>query len=368
MTRRIWLASFILLLTVSVQAQNKSLNKLIHNVVRMGVDYEETPGLVIGVIDRDSSYVFSFGETERGNSQKPDGNTLYEIGSVTKVFTAALLPLLEKEGVLNTEDAVSEYFEDLSHLEYKEKDLSLRDLATHSSGLPRLPHNLGSKEKEAEQPYAHYTQQDLMQFLGKYQLTKPIGQKYAYSHTGYALLGETLGKATGEQYSSLLENYLFKPLAMNDTRIHLSDSQQERLAQGYSLVKAVPNWKFQSFESAFGLKSSVNDLLKWLSMHLGDTNEDLENILKANCVEQLDTETVDVYMATGWHILRLNKRFPDVLVHSGVTNGHTAYISFVKETHTAVVVLGNSKKSLSELGLTILETINYNWKLRKAKS
>ncbi len=357
----IWMA----LTVFQLNAQNKSLDKLIHNMVRMDVDFSKTPGLVIGIIDRDSTYIYGFGETERDNNQKPDGNTIFEIGSVSKVFTAGLLPLLEKENLLNPEASVSEYFPELAHLQYKNKAVSLKHLSTHSSGLPRLPHNLGDREEDANQPYALYTQADLLAFLNKYQLNNDVGQEYTYSHSGYALLGEILEKAGKAPYSDLLNKYLFEPINMQDTRMHLNTEQQERMAQGYSLVKAVPAWQFQSFESAFGLKSTANDLLKWLKVHLGDTHTELGEILAQNCEAQLDTKTPDIYVGTGWHIMRMHKRFPDIIVHSGMTNGHTAHISFVKETHTAVVVLGNSKKSLSELGLTILETINYNWNLKK---
>ncbi len=344
-----------------VLAQNKSLDKLVHNVVKRGVNFEETPGLVIGIIDKDSTYIYGFGETKKGNGITPDANTIYEIGSVTKVFTASLLTLLEHKAQISYQDTIGQFFPQL------QQPVTLYDLATHSSGFPRLPHNLGSREQDADQPYAHYTNEDLLEFLQDYILTKPTGETYTYSHCGYGLLTEILEIYSGESYDKLLQNNLFNTLKMNDTRVILDNDQQTRLAQGYSLVNAVSAWQFSSHEGTFGLKSTVNDLLKFLSMHLGDHHQDLENILRPNLEKQFLTNRYDVHIGKGWHILRTRKRFPNIYLHSGITNGYNAYISFVPDTHTAVVVLGNSKKSISEIGMTLLETINFNWRAKKVK-
>jgi len=356
-----YFVTFIFCLPTFIYAQNESLDKLINHIIKKEINFDEIPGLVIGVIDADSTYVYGFGETKKGNEQQPDGNTIYEIGSVTKVFTASLLTLLEDEELLNYKDTIGQYFPELK------QPITLHDLVTHSSGFPRLPHNLGTKEQDANQPYANYLNEDLLDFLQNYILTKPAGTEYDYSHCGYALLTQIIESTTGKKYEQILQDKLLNSLKMNDTRIILDKEQQERFAQGHSLINEVPAWQFSSFEGAFALKSSVNDLLRFLSMHLRDHHTNLENTLRTNLDKQLLTTRYDVHIGRGWHIIRTRKRFPDVYVHSGVTSGFNSYISFVPETHTAVVVLANSKKSISEIGMVLLETINFNWKMKKKR-
>jgi len=209
-------------------AQNESLDKLIKNIIKREVNFKETPGISIGIIDSDSTYTYNFGETQKGNGQTPDANTIYEIGSVTKVFTAALLTIMEHENLLTYKDSIGQYFSELK------QPITLLQLANHSSGFPKLPHNFGSKEQDANQPYINYTQEDLLLFLENYILTKSSGEKYAYSHTAYALLTEIIEKAGNATFDELLQDYLFNHLEMNDTRIILDDKQQIRLTQGNS--------------------------------------------------------------------------------------------------------------------------------------
>jgi len=339
-------------------AQNESLDKLIKNIIKRELDFDETPGISIGIIDPDSSYIYNFGETQKGNKQTPDANTIYEIGSATKVFTTALLTIMEHQNLLTYEDTIGQYFSELR------QPVTLLDLANHSSGFPRLPHNFGSREQDTNQPYAYYTRKDLLFFLEKYVLAKPSGENYAYSHTGYALLTEIIEEAGGANFDKLLKKYLFNQLEMNDTRTILNDEQQIRLAQGNSLAGEVPAWKFSSFEGALGLKSTVNDLLKFLTMHLENDNE-LNDILQKNFERQHASNfRSDTYSGLGWHIQSPRRRAPDVYIHVGATHGCYAFIALAPHSHTAVVVLSNSKKSISNIGQMIFDTINFNWRKR----
>ena len=348
----------ILICPALTLAQNKSLDKLIKNIIKREVNFNQTPGISIGIIDADSTYTYHFGETKRGNGQTPDANTIYEIGSVTKVFTAALLTVMEHENLLTYQDTIGQYFSELK------QPVTLLQLANHSSGFPKLPHNFGAKEQDANQPYAHYTREDLLRFLGKYILTKPAGEKYAYSHTSYALLTEIIEEAGDATFDELLQKRLFNLLKMNDTRITLNDEQQSRFAQGNSLGGEVPAWEYSSFEGALGLKSSVNDLLKFLSMHLQHEHQ-TDGILQKNFERHHESNfRNDTYSGLGWHIQAKRKRMPDVYMHVGATHGYYAYVAIAPHSHTAVVVLSNSKKSISNVGQLIFDTINFNWRRR----
>ncbi len=347
----------ILICPAFIFAQNKSLDKLIKNIIKREVNFKETPGISIGIIDPDSTYTYNFGETQKGSKQTPDANTIYEIGSVTKVFTTALLTIMEYEKMLTYEDTIGQYFSELK------QPVTLLQLANHSSGFPKLPHNFGSKEQDTNQPYINYTREDLLAFLSNYVLTKAKGEKYAYSHTGYALLTEIIEEAGETTFDELLQNYLFNHLKMNDTRIILNDEQHMRLAQGNSPGGEVPAWEYRSFEGALGLKSTVNDLLKFLSMHLGDHHTALDETLRKNFERHHESNfRSDTYSGLGWHIQSPRRRVPDVYIHVGTTHGYHAFLAVAPHSHTAVVVLSNSKKSTSGIGQMIFDTINFNWR------
>ncbi len=325
------------------------------------VDMSKVPGMLVGIIDKDSTYLLGYEETASGNKLKPNGETIWEIGSVTKVLTASLLSILVNDGTLSYEDPVDKYLPGMS-LERNEKKITLENLVSHTAGLPKLPYNFGQKESDFKDPYANYTENDLLEFLKKFDFNL-VEEEYQYSHVGYALLAVVMEKATGQSFNSLLQEKLLTPLDMKDTKIQLSEEDRKRMAQGYSLIgKPITPWNFQVFGSAIGYKSTANDLLKLLAVCLGDSHLDYGKIMEATLQEQAVTKIARVKMARGWHIFNPRKNYHNVYAHSGVTDGFRVYIGFVKENHTAVVVMSNSEVTTNGIGSVILQSINKNWR------
>lgn len=359
---RFWITLTALCITsTTLFAQNKSLEKMLLRLIYSEVDMTKVPGMAVGLIDADSTYFFGYGETEKKNDTPPTLSDICEIGSVSKVMTASLLSILVADGTVSYDDPVDKYLDDLV-LERNGKKITLENLVAHTAGLPKLPLNFGQRESNFKDPYAEYSEKDLFNFLRTYNLNL-IKEEYQYSHVGYALLSVVLEKAAGQPFAELVNTKLLDPLGMNDTRIILRDDQISRTVQGYStLGQPVERWNFQVFGGAIGYKSSTQDLLKLLTMCLGDTHLDLGKILEATFEERATTKIDRVKMARGWHIFQPKRNYHNVYAHSGVTDGFRTYIGFVKETHTAVVVITNSEATTEGIGAIILQVLNKNWK------
>lgn len=353
------------LYTLSGQAQlGAKLEKEINKILRydIHINYDKVPGFVVGVLIGDSTYIYGFGTVEKGLNQPPDGTTIFEIGDVTKAFTASLLSQLVDEGHFDYETELDTYLPDHMKNQYS-RSVTLHDLVTHTSGLPKMPFDFGLREKETHNPYAHYTRSDLISFYREFVFDPVEKRKYVFSNVNYALIGVALEHQMNDSYEHLLQKYILDPIDMPDTRIHLDEEQEARLAKGYSLSgQEMPYWRYQSFEASVGLKSTMNDLIRFIRVQIGQEQPGLSKSFAATHSSIYETE-IDkrTFIGRGWHVLKI-KRFYDLIAHSGTTSGHRAFIGFVKETETAVIVLSNSKMGMNGLGYLILKMINRHWK------
>src|SRR5262249_11166935 len=153
-------------------------------------------GIVVGVIEPGGRRVVPYGGLAKGDPRTLDGDTVFEIGSITKVFTSLLLADAVKRREVALTDPISKFLPDrVKSPERGDRAITLQDLSTHTSGLPRLPANFAPKN--ASNPYADYSVEDLYQFLGGYQLTRDIGTQYEYSNLGGGLLGHVLALRAG---------------------------------------------------------------------------------------------------------------------------------------------------------------------------
>jgi len=180
----------------------------------------QSVGIVVGVIGPEGRRVIAYGHLEKGDSRALDGNTVFEIGSVTKVFTSLLLADMVQRGEVKLDDPVAKYLPaNVKMPDRNGKAITLIDLATHTSGLPPLPANFNPKDPT--NPYADYSVDQLYQFLSSYQLTRDIGSQYQYSNLGGGLLGHVLARRAGTDYETLVRSRICDPLGMKDTRITL---------------------------------------------------------------------------------------------------------------------------------------------------
>ena len=224
-------------------------------------EQKRSVGIVVGVVEPGERRVVGYGRFAADAPGQPDGDTVYEIGSITKVFTAILLADLVGEGAVELETPVQRLLgPDVAVPTRNGAEITLLHLATHSSGLPRLPSNL--QPANAANPYADYTVAQLYEFLSSYELERDIGETVEYSNLGAGLLGHALALSAETDYETLVSTRLLEPLGMSDTSVALTPSLQERLAVGHSVqLRPVANWDLPTLAGAGALRSTVNDML-----------------------------------------------------------------------------------------------------------
>ncbi len=366
--------TLLLLLSISWNglAQDRAqlreeIDKVIH--FETEISHDNIPGFTIGVIFQDSTYIYNYGHQSKKNDLILTDSSLFEIGSVTKVFTASLVSILVEEGVMSYEAPFNSYLK--SKCQNNElDDITIAQLLNHSSGLPKMPVDFGAHEKELNNPYAHYSKKQLLNFYKKHKPGKrnPKESAYLYSNVNYGLLEIAIENATGKSYEAILEEKILQPAGMIHTFASSDSKRTDRqpLTKGYSRNgKATSPWAFKSFTASEGLKSSTTDLLTFLKMHLDLKETPYADLFEKNTEEQVNTGLSDnAFMGNGWHIIKLRKYY-DVVLHSGSTSGHRAFIGFVKETQTGVVILSNSEHGTGGLGYLILRMINFNWKKKR---
>lgn len=318
-------------------------------------------GLVVGVWEHGRTEVSGYGKVAKDRDVAPDGNTLFEIGSITKVFTATLFADMMQRGELALDTPIQKFLPpDIKMPTYpgEATAITFRHLLTHTSGLPRLPENLFANVLAglfAKDPYADYTSAKLYQFLSSYTLSRPVGKQYEYSNLGVGLVGFILTQQTKTDYDTLIQTRIGAPLNMSDTRVTLSSEQQTRLAQGYSQWgNPVSYWHFQdTLAGAGALYSTANDLLKFVAANLSAPPSALDAALQMTHQVQVPIQE-GLQISLAWHVLTMPDGDP-VIWHNGGTAGFRSFLGFSKARQCGVVLLTNSEQDGDALALEILQ-------------
>lgn len=272
-----------------------------------------------------------------------DPNAIYEIGSITKVFTTVLLADMVVRGEVSLADPVAKFLPKTVKMpERNGKQITLQDLATHRSALPRLPSNL--KPKDPDNPYADYTVENLYTFLSGYTLPRDIGEKEEYSNLGVGLLGHVLALRAGKDYETLLRERVLTPLGMTETVITLTPALRARLVPGHDASgKPAANWDLPTLAGAGALRSSVNDMLKFAA---------------AACA--LKSTPLAPAFALSQAPVRLawqqSTKFTDpVWWHNGGTGGYRTMLACSPSAKRAAVALSNVALSADDAGLHLVD-------------
>jgi len=309
-------------------------------------------GIVVGLVDEKGARVITYGKASQDSNLALDGNSVFEIGSVTKVFTATLLADMVERGEVSLNDPISKYLPRTVKTPTRDgKEITLFDLATQTSGLPRLPSNFAPKDPQ--NPYADYSVDQMYAFLSGYSLTRGIGEKYEYSNFGVGLLGHILTLRAGTDYETLVRKRICLPLGMSDTKIKLTPEMLARMATGHNqALKPVPNWDLPTLAGAGALRSTVNDMLKFVAANLGLTKSPLLVAMQKAQQAQRETGQADLSIGLNWHIL---KKFDSEMIwHNGGTAGYHSFIGLDKKNRRGVVVLSNSANDIDDIGRHLL--------------
>jgi serine-type D-Ala-D-Ala carboxypeptidase/endopeptidase len=314
------------------------------------VDVEKrAPGIVVGMIADDPAerWVVGHGRLSATDDRVPDGDTVFEIASVTKVFTGTLLAQAVVNGEVKLDDPISMYLpEGFAAPEYEGRSITLLDLATHASGLPMWPSNDGPLAGSS--PVADYTLDQMYDFLSGYRLTRAPGSTYEYSNYGFALLGNLLVRRAGRaDYEALLSERIARPLGMDSTRIELTPEMRSRLAAPHSSYDVeTRNWHALTLAGAGAILSTANDLLTFLAANMGTTDTELRPALQlANTPQRPGEMWTLAYIGLGWN---LPVSGSGIHYHGGGHPGYTAFLAWDSERQIGVVVLMNVYEGPSE--------------------
>ena len=325
----------------------------IESILKDRVDlYQHGVGIVVGVIDAEGRRVFSYGELRRGEHQRPDGDTIFEIGSITKVFTTTVLADMVARGEVTLDEPVAKLLPETVHVPERGGAITLEHLATHSSGLPRLPDNL--TPADVSNPYADYTVEQLYAFLSGYQLPRDVGATVEYSNLGVGLLGVALARRAGSDYESLVKARITGPLGMKDTTITLTPAQQQRFATGYGVdLQPTSHWDIPTLAGAGALRSTANDMLTFLAANLGLVESPLAAAMAEASRPRRDSGLPDMEMGLAW--LTRKGAHSEIVWHNGGTGGFHSFIGFDRHQGRGVVVLANCAHNIDDIGFHLLD-------------
>ena len=273
------------------------------------------------------------GVVELGGFGGAGPQTIFEIGSVTKVFTALLLADMAERGQVRLADPAASYLPDGTG------QVTLADLATHTSGLPRLPPGLlWSALARPRDPYARYPAERFVRMARRSLRRARPPRPYAYSNYGYGLLGYLLGQAAGCQYEVLVAERICGPLGLDDTTFEVPAADRGRKTQGHARRRAVPDWHMGVLAAAGGLHSTASDLAVLLRACLAPAATPLDGAIRAAVRPRAPIPAGQIGLA--WH----RSRPPDstIIWHNGMTGGFSAMIAFDPARCLGVAALANS--------------------------
>jgi serine-type D-Ala-D-Ala carboxypeptidase/endopeptidase len=310
-------------------------------------------GIVVGMIGPKGRRVISYGHFSQGDPRQVNSYSIFEIGSVSKVFTALLLADMVQKGEVALADPVAKYLPSGVKIPGRNgRSITLLDLATHTSGLPFMPDELPIYSD----PAANHSDPRLYGFLARYQLTRDPGAEWEYSNLGYWLLGEALAFRSGMDYATLLQTRVTAPLKMKNTAITLSPELKANLAVGHDAVlHAAPSFDsvsiYAAMPAAGGLVSTVNDMLEFLSVSMGYEH----STLASSAATLLSTKRPingSNEQALGWEVV--GKGDGQLIMHEGSTWGYASYVAWDPATREGVVVLSNQLTSVADIGRHLL--------------
>ena len=392
----------------------------VQRVLRERVDeYGQTVGVVAGIIRGINRYVYAHGTLNRGTIRRVSGMTVFEIGQLSSLYTTAMLSLMVQRGDVNLTDEVSAYLPETVTVPATPagNPILIEHLATHTSGLPRLPDNLVSSAPD--DPLKGYSVVLMYAFLDRYaeaqrdghespfdfegpdfedpdgegpldregedrsdmpgrdepedryDMESPIGteDRYVYSDLGMGLLGHVLERAAGESYDTLIRELLGDPIKLANTANKPTASMRTYLATGHDDARRpVPAWSDTTLVGGTGLRSNLLDLMTLVSASMGiiyalpeDFTEDDSTRYHASfdslIVARNPADEEGVRTALGWKV-RQDERGRDIHWLTGRTNGFYAFAAFLKEWRKGVVVLSNSSASVEDIGFHLLSARN----------
>jgi D-alanyl-D-alanine-carboxypeptidase/D-alanyl-D-alanine-endopeptidase len=336
-------------------------------IIKQEVAGKRSKSIIVGIIDANGRQIFAEGKLSDKDPVLPDGNTIYEIGSITKVFTSLLLVDMSLKHQLELSDPISKYLPKTVKTPVRNgKEISLLSLSTNMSGLPRNASNIDPKD--LDNPFADYTAKQLYEFISNVALSRDIDSKWQYSNIGYSLLGDILAIVGHKDFETLVNEDICAPLNMKNTFFSPPPKLKNKIAQGYSECgQPASAWDFP-LAGGGGLRSNVNDMLSFAAANLGFIETGLLPAMELTHMPQARKEgNTGYYTTMGWTLWDDDGR--QLVFKDGGTGGYRTFLGIDKKNKFGVVVLSNSNNSVTDIGLHMLDSTykippyQYPWSL-----
>ncbi|MBB5606447.1 MULTISPECIES: serine hydrolase [unclassified Janthinobacterium] len=334
--------------TAATAASGPALDAAVRQRAELLVRNGGNASIVIAVTDGKNSAVYGFGRAQADSNTVPDADTVYEIGSVTKTMTGLLLADAVVTGKARLDQPVVDLLPGYTIPTFEGQQITLLDLATHFSGLPRLPANLAPADMS--NPYAEYGDAQLRTFLASHALAHRPGTVFEYSNLGYGLLGTALATQAGTSYENLLQEKIARPLGLRSTSTTATPAMRIRLAQGHlSDGKLAHNWDFQAIAPAGAVYSDARDMLIYLQSYMN----------KSSAAQQLAVQPQKsiekgngTRIGLAW-IIDQAKGQPYAW-HNGQTGGYASFAGYTLNGKRGVIILSSTANDVDGLGLASL--------------
>lgn len=367
--------------SANLLAQNASIKTVVDNLALAEIfATQHSMGMVVGLVTPTSEDYYTYGYKKASSGEPMTKDTIFQIGSVTKVFTSSLLVRLEQEKYLSILDPIKTLFPaDFKYVSESLGELTLENLADHSSGLPAENRTFGMFKDvlgflwDGRNVWKSFEEQMMWDFFGNSDFGKLNNRKYAYTNTAYILLGSLLGRAVpNSDYETLLEQKILTPIHLKDTKFELSPEQKSRLAQGYSgdaplfmrAGKEIELWEIKKgLRAAGSLYSTAPDLINFLKV----------NMEMPGSAEKIDFSTARArriktpfgHAGLGWFIETLPKSRREYTYANGIIGGYTCFMGFDNNSKVGLVIMQNTMNLNNDIGKNLLDRIVYNYNRKK---
>jgi CubicO group peptidase (beta-lactamase class C family) len=327
-------------------------DEAVREILRQRVEVSKRGvGYVVGMVDSTGARVVSYGHATRGAGRRIDGDTVFEVGSVTKVFTSLLLAQMADSGEVRLDDPIALYVPPTVTTP-RAKEITLLHLSRHTAGFMSLSDDL--QPADADNPDGEYTNEKMFAVLDQHPMRSVSGIHHSYSSYGVALLGELLARRAGTDFESAVRTRILEPLGMARSGFALTPELLAVHATGHT-SRGNPRGlsRVSGMLGSGALRSTASDMVRFLQAHLGLRDSPLASAMRATQRTEADRQRPDLPMGLGWfHTQFAGTR---LVSHGGSTPGFSAYVGMDVERKRGVVVLANSDNDVTNLGKHLIE-------------
>ena len=327
-----------------------ALSDSVKKILQENVDNGKHQSFFVGIIDGDDVDYYHYGTVEK-NGKEIDENTIFEIGSISKVFTTLILADMVEKNKINLDDPIDKFLPETVKTPSKDgKKITLLDLARHTSGMPTFPDDFPIWDLNK---HHEYDKKKMYDYLERFEPSREIGSQYEYSNMGNSLLGHILSLHAGKDYEELLKERIFDELEMTSTCIKQCDHLREEFATPHLLGEPIEEINLsKDMVSAGEIRSSGKDMLSFLSYSMGLKDSSLKNAFEtAQSASHEVSDNLSVGLA--WHISENEGR--KIIWHNGGTNGFSSFMGFDPESNQGVLILTNSRLNVDDVAIWLFQ-------------